>query len=209
MVRSVSMADSKGGHFVPSNEVSEWRGFICYVHQMSTKRNSLYPQNKVHEWRLIMWKQLAKKAMWGVVIMWLIFSQLNLHNRYPILRPWGWDKRCLLWVWTFINVPHQSLKNSMPYDIDNVGKTQSLRFVRKDFDPLHHLKNYEKYFFFSYTLSREYRVARNRYSRLLFTGEDRFCANLHVQQQLTNMTSQCQCRTFVWSHRSTVVTSQY
>ena len=36
---------------------------------------------------------------------------------------------------------------------------------------------------FSYTLSREYRVARYRYSRLLFTGEDRLCANLHVQWQ--------------------------
>ena len=28
----------------------------------------------------------------------------------------------------------------------------------------------------SYTLSREYRVARSRYSRLLFTSEDRLCA---------------------------------
>ena len=44
---------------------------------------------------------------------------------------------------------------------------------------------------FSYTPSREYRVVRNRYSRLLFTSEDRFCANVHVQEQLTNMTSQC------------------
>ena len=33
---------------------------------------------------------------------------------------------------------------------------------------------------FSYTLSREYRVVRNRYSRLLFTSEDRLCANLRV-----------------------------
>ena len=33
----------------------------------------------------------------------------------------------------------------------------------------------------SYTLSREYRVARYRYSRLLFTSEDRLCANLRVQ----------------------------
>ena len=31
---------------------------------------------------------------------------------------------------------------------------------------------------FSNTLSREYRVVRNRYSRLLFTSEDRLCANL-------------------------------
>ena len=44
----------------------------------------------------------------------------------------------------------------------------------------------------SYTLSREYRVVRSRYSRLLFTSEDRLCANLRVQEQSTNMTSQCQ-----------------
>ena len=44
---------------------------------------------------------------------------------------------------------------------------------------------------FSYTLGREYRVMRNRYSRLLFTSEDRLCAKLHVQKQSTNMTSQC------------------
>ena len=62
---------------------------------------------------------------------------------------------------------------------------------------------------FSYTLSREYRVVRYRYSRLLFTSEDRLCANLHVQEQSTNMTSQCQCPTFAWRHISTVVTSQY
>ena len=61
----------------------------------------------------------------------------------------------------------------------------------------------------SYTLSREYRVVRYRYSRLFFTSEDRLCANLRVQEQSTNMTSQCQCPTFAWRHRSTVVTSQY
>ena len=60
----------------------------------------------------------------------------------------------------------------------------------------------------SYTLGREYRVVRNRYSRLLFTSEDRLCANLHVQEQSTNMTSQCQYLAFAWRHRSTVVTSQ-
>ena len=59
----------------------------------------------------------------------------------------------------------------------------------------------------SYTLSREYRVARNRYSGVLFTNEDRFCAKLRVQQKSTNMTSQCQYPTFQWRHRSTVVTS--
>ena len=60
----------------------------------------------------------------------------------------------------------------------------------------------------SYTLGREYRVMRNRYSRLLFTSEDRLCANLRVQEQSRNMTSQCQYLAFAWRHRSTVVTSQ-
>ena len=41
----------------------------------------------------------------------------------------------------------------------------------------------------SYMLSREQRVLRNWYSRLLFTSEGRLCANLHVQEQSTNMTS--------------------
>ena len=61
----------------------------------------------------------------------------------------------------------------------------------------------------SYTLSREYRVVRYRYSRLLFTSEDRLFANLRVHEQSTNMTSQWQCPTFAWRHRSTLVTSQY
>ena len=61
----------------------------------------------------------------------------------------------------------------------------------------------------SYMLCHEYRVARNQYSWLLFTSEDCFCANLHMQQQSTNMMSQYQYPTFVWHHRSTVVTSQY
>ena len=61
---------------------------------------------------------------------------------------------------------------------------------------------------YSYTLSREYRVLRNRYSRLLFTSEDRLCANLCVLEQSMNITSQCQCLAFAWRHRSTVMTSQ-
>ena len=44
---------------------------------------------------------------------------------------------------------------------------------------------------FSNTLSREYQVVRNRYSRLLFTSGDRLCTNWHGQKQSTNMTSQC------------------
>ena len=60
----------------------------------------------------------------------------------------------------------------------------------------------------SYTLSREYRVVRSRYSRLLFTSEDRLCANSRVREQSTNMTSQCQCPTFAWRHGSFVMTSQ-
>ena len=38
----------------------------------------------------------------------------------------------------------------------------------------------------SYTLGREYRVAENRYLRLLFTCEDRLCANLRVYGQSMN-----------------------
>ena len=62
----------------------------------------------------------------------------------------------------------------------------------------------------NFTLSREYSVVRDRFSRLLFTSEeDRFCATLRVQEQSTNMTSQCQYPTFACRHRSTAVTSQY
>ena len=39
---------------------------------------------------------------------------------------------------------------------------------------------------FSYALRREYLMVRNRYSRLLFTIEDRLCANLRVQEQSTS-----------------------
>ena len=60
----------------------------------------------------------------------------------------------------------------------------------------------------SYTLIREYRVERNRYSWLLFTSEDRLYVNLRVQEQLTNMISQCQYFTFTWRHKSSVVMSQ-
>ena len=59
-------------------------------------------------------------------------------------------------------------------------------------DPYFHLSIHCILIVFSYTLSREYRVVRNRYSRLLFTSEDRFCANLRVQEQSTSMTSQWQ-----------------
>ena len=61
---------------------------------------------------------------------------------------------------------------------------------------------------YSYMLRREYRVVRSRYSRLLFTSEDRLCANSRVQEQSTNMTSQCQCLAFAWRLRSVVMTSQ-
>ena len=64
-------------------------------------------------------------------------------------------------------------------------------------------------FSFSYTLGCEYWVPRNWYSWLLFTSEDCFPANLCMQQQSANMTSLCQYPTFMWRHRSTVVTSQY
>ena len=45
----------------------------------------------------------------------------------------------------------------------------------------------------SCTLSHEYRVVKNLYLRLLFTSENRLCANLRVQEKSTNMTSQINC----------------
>ena len=51
---------------------------------------------------------------------------------------------------------------------------------------------------FSCNLSRDCHVAGNRYSWLLFTSEVRLCANLRVQEQATNMTSQCQYLPFAW-----------
>ena len=41
----------------------------------------------------------------------------------------------------------------------------------------------------SYTLGCEYRAMRSRYSRLLFTSEDRLCAIWRLQKQSMNMTS--------------------
>ena len=76
------------------------------------------------------------------------------------------------------------------------------------FCALHSLGAWFPVFLLSYTLSREYRVVRDRYSGLLFTSEDRLCAKWRVQEQSTNMTSQCQYSTFAWRHRSTVVTSK-
>ena len=57
-------------------------------------------------------------------------------------------------------------------------------------------------------ISPEYWVVRNRYSLLLFTSEDRLCANLRVQKQSTIMTSRCQCLACAWRLRPTVMTSQ-
>ena len=54
---------------------------------------------------------------------------------------------------------------------------------------------------FTYSISFAQRnnvLAGTRYSRLLFSGEDRLCANLHVQEQSTNMTWQCQYLAFAW-----------
>ena len=61
----------------------------------------------------------------------------------------------------------------------------------------------------SFTLSREYRLVKNRYSLLLFTRTWRFPLCQFVQEQSTNMTLWCQYLPFVWRHRSTVVTSQF
>ena len=55
-------------------------------------------------------------------------------------------------------------------------------------------------------LSREYWVSGNRFSRLLFTNEDPFYANLHDQKQSTNMSSLCQYLAFVWRYRFNCVT---
>ena len=52
----------------------------------------------------------------------------------------------------------------------------------------------------SYTLSRKYQVAGNRYSRLFYSTEDKRCANLCVQEQSTNMTSQIHNIAFAWRH---------
>ena len=62
--------------------------------------------------------------------------------------------------------------------------------------------------FISHTLSREYRLVRSRYSRLLFTCERRLCANLRMQKQSRNITSQCLYLGVAWSHRSTLLMSQ-
>ena len=64
------------------------------------------------------------------------------------------------------------LRNWMPFGI----KTLS------DKNENFHLK-YKA--FFSYTLSCEYRVVINKYSRLLFTSEDRLWANLRVPRART------------------------
>ena len=44
---------------------------------------------------------------------------------------------------------------------------------------------------YSHTLSHEYQVAGNRCSRLLLSSENHLYANLCVQEQSKNMTSQC------------------
>ena len=49
-------------------------------------------------------------------------------------------------------------------------------------DKYFHFTLYDGSNHFSYTLSREYQVVRNRYSRLLFTSEDHLCANLRLQR---------------------------
>ena len=58
---------------------------------------------------------------------------------------------------------------------------------------------------FSSTLSREYRVVTNRYSRLLFTGGDRLCANLRVQEPSRIWRQTCSTSIFARRHRSAVV----
>ena len=43
----------------------------------------------------------------------------------------------------------------------------------------------------------------------LFTSEEQLCANLRVQEQSTNIMSQCHYLAFTWGHRSTVVPSHW
>ena len=76
------------------------------------------------------------------------------------------------------------------------------------FGEFHALANQVPIRVYSFTLRRQYRVVKNRYSRLLFTSEGRLYPNLRVREQSTNMTSQYRYTTFAWRHRSTVVTSQ-
>ena len=130
-----------------------------------------------------------------VVIHWLIFPYpsglLHWHsgNRtiapVPAKQPW--------WIW--INTSCEFIMN----DCVTTTKQSTTK-------PCAYFLGYT--LCVSYTLRREYRVARSRYSRLLFTNEDRLCANSRVQEQSTNMTSQCQCLAFAWRHRSVVMTSQ-
>ena len=56
--------------------------------------------------------------------------------------------------------------------------------------------------------SRESRVVRNRYSRLLFTNEDRLCANLRVHEKSDEYGVICQYLAIAWRHRSFMKTSQ-
>ena len=111
----------------------------------------------------------------------------------------------LIWLHGYVIIPLVSLGYDHPWMPDHQAT-----FFRMDVIAFpSSIVNASLMTLIPYVLSREYRVARNRYSRLLFTCEDRFCAQLCVQKQSTNMTSQCQYPTSVWCHRSTVVTSQY
>ena len=49
-------------------------------------------------------------------------------------------------------------------------------------------------------LQSEYWVIRDEYTWMIFTNEYQFCTNLHMQEQMTKMMSQCQWLTFVWRH---------
>ena len=55
---------------------------------------------------------------------------------------------------------------------------------------------------YPYMLSRGYRVVKNRYARLLFTSEDRFCANLWVREcHNVSTTRSCDRSTVVITNR--------
>ena len=86
-----------------------------------------------------------------------------------------------------INVNKQHLRQAyMQFNLPNLNRQDSMQSR------------------ISYTLSREYRVVRNRYSRLLFTDEDRLCANLREQEYDVTMPIPHVCMTsqINWRHNA-------
>ena len=144
------------------------------------------------------------------VIVLFLFATMGFHiARLGFFGPqWSCYKGSLLYYQHLLNARHQSCHDlwwilvAQPF-LNGVWKIRSIPCMSFSWLLMLPVSS-TLVSLFSYTLSREY-----RYSQLLFTSEDRLCTNLRVQEQSTNMTSQCQCPTFAWRHGSTVVTSQY